>query len=72
MKGVVTPEDRRLLNPLGREDLERNAALFLLKGMAACEVLFSRYQGCRLPTRGRPRPRKWRRKSSVWRRRLPI
>ncbi|KAL0415766.1 UNVERIFIED_CONTAM: hypothetical protein Slati_3408500 [Sesamum latifolium] len=25
MKGVVTPEDRRLLNPLGREDLERKA-----------------------------------------------
>ncbi|KAL0447818.1 UNVERIFIED_CONTAM: hypothetical protein Slati_1909700 [Sesamum latifolium] len=45
MRGVVTPEDRRLQNPLGREDLERNAILFFLKGMAACDTLFSRYQG---------------------------
>ncbi|KAL0303339.1 UNVERIFIED_CONTAM: hypothetical protein Sradi_6202000 [Sesamum radiatum] len=45
MRGIVTPEDRRLLVHLGREDMERKVALHLLKGLAACETLFSRYQG---------------------------
>ncbi|KAL0409687.1 UNVERIFIED_CONTAM: hypothetical protein Sradi_1903100 [Sesamum radiatum] len=45
MRGIVTPEDRRLLVPLGREDLKRKVALHLLKGLAACETLFFRYQG---------------------------
>ncbi|KAL0294402.1 UNVERIFIED_CONTAM: hypothetical protein Sradi_6889800 [Sesamum radiatum] len=36
MKGVVTLEDRRLLNPLGQEDLERKADLFLLKARHGC------------------------------------
>ncbi|KAL0319858.1 UNVERIFIED_CONTAM: hypothetical protein Sradi_5247300 [Sesamum radiatum] len=69
MRGVVTHEDRRLLAPLGRENLERKAVLHLLKvihtllntlvvlfgllvtpfdlsqGLAACDILFSRYQG---------------------------
>ncbi|KAL0381887.1 UNVERIFIED_CONTAM: hypothetical protein Slati_4549000 [Sesamum latifolium] len=40
MRGIMTPEDRRLLAPLGREDLERKVALHLLKGLAACETLF--------------------------------
>ncbi|KAL0287188.1 UNVERIFIED_CONTAM: hypothetical protein Sradi_7129500 [Sesamum radiatum] len=68
-RGVVTPENRLLLAPLGREDLERKAALHLLnvihplfntlvvlfdflltpfdlsQGLAACDTLFSRYQG---------------------------
>ncbi|KAL0411955.1 UNVERIFIED_CONTAM: hypothetical protein Slati_3785200 [Sesamum latifolium] len=42
--GVVIPEDRRLLAPLPRENLERKVALYLMKGISVCGTLFSRYQ----------------------------
>ncbi|KAL0288350.1 UNVERIFIED_CONTAM: hypothetical protein Sangu_2662600 [Sesamum angustifolium] len=45
MKGVVIPEDRRLLAPLPRKDLEQSASSHMMKAVFACEALFSRSQG---------------------------
>ncbi|KAL0462786.1 UNVERIFIED_CONTAM: hypothetical protein Slati_0166200 [Sesamum latifolium] len=42
--GGGDPEDQRLLAPLGREEKDC-PFLFPAQGMAACETLFSRYQG---------------------------
>ncbi|KAL0453584.1 UNVERIFIED_CONTAM: hypothetical protein Slati_1336500 [Sesamum latifolium] len=71
MWGVVTPEDRRLLAPLGREDLERKAALHLLKGMAACDTVFSRYQGMPPAVSGETSAQKMEEKIQRLERRMP-
>ncbi|KAL0430672.1 UNVERIFIED_CONTAM: hypothetical protein Sradi_0693200 [Sesamum radiatum] len=39
MRGVVTPEDQHLLAPLGREDLERKTALYLLRAKKVSDEL---------------------------------
>ncbi|KAL0445709.1 UNVERIFIED_CONTAM: hypothetical protein Slati_1698800 [Sesamum latifolium] len=62
MRWVVIPEDRRLLAPLAREDLERKTALYLLKGIAACETLFARYQGSLQWFLWTPQVRRWKKK----------
>ncbi|KAL0456193.1 UNVERIFIED_CONTAM: hypothetical protein Slati_0958500 [Sesamum latifolium] len=55
MRGVVTREDRHLLAPLPREDLEKTASLHMMKAVFICETLFSWSQGPLPSLRVKPR-----------------